>query len=123
VPTWFTDLDDDHDGMVGLYEWRRHERKTADFVEMDLNGDGYLTADEWLRHNKLQIEGTSGVKTITTSSAGPAPGGRGPGGGDKGGPPQNGKDRGSDKGGKGGDKGSKGGEKGSGKRNPFEVSK
>jgi hypothetical protein len=56
APSFFTDMDDDRDGMVGLYEWRRHERKTAEFVEMDLNRDGYLTADEWLRYNRIDIE-------------------------------------------------------------------
>ena len=56
VPAFFTEMDDDRDGMIGLYEWRRHGRKSAEFVEMDLNADGYLTADEWLRYNRLAIE-------------------------------------------------------------------
>jgi Ca2+-binding EF-hand superfamily protein len=56
VPGFFTEMDDDRDGMIGLYEWRRHGRKSAEFVEMDLNADGYLTADEWLRFSRIGIE-------------------------------------------------------------------
>ncbi|HET6573477.1 MAG TPA: EF-hand domain-containing protein [Fimbriiglobus sp.] len=53
LPSWFEELDTDQDGQVGLYEWRRAERATKEFVELDLNADGYLTADEWLRHQSL----------------------------------------------------------------------
>ncbi len=56
LPSWWDELDSDQDGQVGLYEWRRHGRATAEFVELDLNADGYLTADEWLRHEQLAIE-------------------------------------------------------------------
>ena len=143
IPDWFEKLDTDHDGMVGLYEWRRAGRKTETFVEMDLNGDGYLTADEWLRFSKLQLEKKpgdddeegGGTPTISRySSGGPpssnTPGGpprgldiKGKGGDGKGGPNGFGNFGKGDKGGrdKGGDKGGrdKGGEKGGVKRNPF----
>ena len=56
VPTWFGDLDGDQDGQVGLYEWRKAERVTKEFVDMDLNGDCYLTAEEWIRYNQLALE-------------------------------------------------------------------
>lgn len=56
VPSWFEKLDTDQDGQIGLYEWRKDGRATAEFVEMDLNGDGYLTAEEWIRHSKMVIE-------------------------------------------------------------------
>ncbi len=56
VPSWFEELDTDKDGQVGLYEWRKAGRATADFVDMDLNGDGLLTAEEWIRHGKLALE-------------------------------------------------------------------
>ncbi len=102
VPAFFTELDDDRDGMVGLYEWRRHGRKTADFVEMDLNADGYLTADEWLRYNRIAIE-----KRDQESLADKSPAERGVTA-SRGGSSSSGGDK-SDKGDKGDDKGGKGG--------------
>lgn len=56
LPSWFEEYDTDQDGQVGLYEWRRKSKPTAEFVEFDLNADGYLTASEWLRHQSLAIE-------------------------------------------------------------------
>ena len=50
LPKWFADLDEDRDGQVGLYEWRKAKRPTAEFVAMDQNGDGLLPADELLRY-------------------------------------------------------------------------
>lgn len=50
LPSWFKQLDTDEDGQVGLYEWRRDGRQSADFLPMDLNGDGLLTAEEYLRY-------------------------------------------------------------------------
>ena len=47
----FIELDLDHDGQVGLYEWRRGDKVTKDFIEMDLNKDGLLTAEEWIRYS------------------------------------------------------------------------
>lgn len=112
VPAFFTEMDDDRDGMIGLYEWRRHGRKTAEFVEMDLNADGYLTADEWLRFNRIAIE-----KRDQESLADKSPAERGargssqPSGGSRTGPDKGGK---GDKGGKDRGPGAKGG-------NPFVV--
>ena len=104
APAFFTEYDDDRDGMVGLYEWRRHGRKSPDFVEMDLNADGYLTADEWIRYNRLAIE-----RRDQESLADKSPAERG-GGASRGGPPSSGGDKG-ERGGK--DRTSKG------KPNPF----
>ena len=113
VPAFFTEMDDDRDGMIGLYEWRRHGRKSADFVEMDLNADGYLTADEWLRFNRLGIEKRDQESLAEKS---PAERGSSSGRGSSAGGDRTGSDKG-DKGGKGGKDrgpGAKGG-------NPFVV--
>jgi Ca2+-binding EF-hand superfamily protein len=53
LPAWFTTLDTDKDGQVGLYEWRKAGKATATFNEMDLDQDGLLTRDEYLRFLKL----------------------------------------------------------------------
>lgn len=52
LPTWFTDLDKDRDGQVGLYEWRSAGKSTADFKRMDLNSDGFITAEELISVQK-----------------------------------------------------------------------
>ena len=82
LPSWWDELDTDTDGQVGLYEWRRAERATKDFIEMDLNTDGYLTAGEWLRHQALAIERRASESASESGSvgfggrgAGPSPGG------------------------------------------------
>ena len=110
VPAFFTEYDDDRDGMVGLYEWRRHGRKSADFVEMDLNADGYLTADEWLRYNRIAIERRDQESLADKS---PAERGAAP---SRGGPPSGG-DKSGEKGGRGGKGGQDRGP--TGKPNPF----
>ncbi len=53
VPSWYSELDTNQDGQIGLYEWRNADRPTAEFLSYDLNGDGLLTADEWVRYEKL----------------------------------------------------------------------
>lgn len=50
LPGWFTDLDTDADGQVGLYEWRVAGRAIGEFTEMDGDGDGLLTPGEYRRY-------------------------------------------------------------------------
>jgi hypothetical protein len=47
---WFQQLDTDHDGQVGLYEWRAGGRPISEFDKRDLNGDGFLTPEEVLKY-------------------------------------------------------------------------
>jgi hypothetical protein len=47
-PAWFTTLDADADGQVGLYEWRR-AWPVKEFVQLDGDRDGFLTTDELRR--------------------------------------------------------------------------
>jgi Ca2+-binding EF-hand superfamily protein len=77
IPSYWSELDTDKDGQIGLYEWRRGERSTKEFTELDLNGDGYLTADEWLRSQRLAAEkkAASGDSTSTSTSASASGGG------------------------------------------------
>ena len=117
APSWFlaptksntAGLDADHDGQIGLYEWRRAGRPTAQFVEYDLNGDGYLTYLEyetWVKRQadkQKEEDPDAPAPTTVITPASPPSGGSDRGAkGDRKGPPG---------GGKGGDK--KGG------RNPF----
>jgi len=50
LPDWFTQLDTDRDGQVGLYEWKHSGRPLEEFHAMDRNGDGFLTVEEVLRY-------------------------------------------------------------------------
>jgi Ca2+-binding EF-hand superfamily protein len=52
LPAWFVQYDTDHDGQIGLYEWRATGRPIEEFRAMDLNGDGFLTMEEVLRYQK-----------------------------------------------------------------------
>jgi Ca2+-binding EF-hand superfamily protein len=65
MPAWFSQLDTDRDGQVGLYEWRAAGRTIGDFEKIDRNGDGFLTIDEVLRYEKL-----SGSPTALASAGG-----------------------------------------------------
>ena len=56
LPAWFTELDTDKDGQVGLYEWKAAGRPLADFQAMDRNGDGFLTVEEALLYQKAQAK-------------------------------------------------------------------
>jgi Ca2+-binding EF-hand superfamily protein len=47
LPPWFTELDKDRDGQIGLYEWKG--RPLGDFPVHDRNGDGFITIEEALR--------------------------------------------------------------------------
>jgi hypothetical protein len=53
LPEWFTRLDTDMDGQIGLYEWRAGGGDIEEFNKMDLNGDGLLTPEEYLRWKKM----------------------------------------------------------------------
>lgn len=54
VPEWFTRLDADSDGQVGLYEWLREKLPVTEFATLDSNKDGYITAEELLRYLAVQ---------------------------------------------------------------------
>jgi len=56
APTWFSDLDTDKDGQIGMYEWKKAGRDMAEFAALDLNNDGFVTPEEWLRAQKLTQE-------------------------------------------------------------------
>jgi hypothetical protein len=102
LPGWFTSLDEDKDGQIGLWEWRKGGKPTAEFIAMDLNGDGLLTAEEYLRYRR-QTEGDSkDASADDEGSGGGSRGNRSLGGGvDRGN-----SDRGSnDRGGRGGPRG------------------
>jgi hypothetical protein len=53
LPGWFTELDTDADGQVGLYEWRADGRPMPEFMTMDLDDDGLLPPGEYLRFVRL----------------------------------------------------------------------
>ncbi len=77
LPSWFTELDTDKDGQIGMYEWRSDSRPVADFLAMDLNGDGLLTAEEYLRFkNPATIAaggGSSESRAVSTAGSGGNP--------------------------------------------------
>src|SRR5262249_34213124 len=94
APSWFTDLDTDRDGQIGLYEWKKAGKDMAEFASLDLNNDGFITAEEWLRSQKLTqerahqdelvasvTEGSNVPEPSTSSSRSSERGSRGPWGG------------------------------------------
>jgi Ca2+-binding EF-hand superfamily protein len=48
LPSWFAQLDTNHDAQVALYEWKNSGRSLEEFQRMDRNGDGFLTVEEVL---------------------------------------------------------------------------
>jgi hypothetical protein len=68
LPEWFTRLDTDEDGQVGLYEWRAAGKPIDEFMAMDLDGDGLLTPDEYLRYAR-QAEASPPAAGAATRSA------------------------------------------------------
>ena len=71
LPDWFVTLDTDKDGQIGLYEWRRGNRLTAEFLALDLNDDGLLTAEEYLRGEQLAAENKKREELLSTLGASP----------------------------------------------------
>lgn len=53
LPAWYSQLDRDGDGQVGMYEWKAAERSLDEFLALDLNRDGFVTAEEWLRVHRV----------------------------------------------------------------------
>jgi hypothetical protein len=60
LPDWFSALDTDLDGQVGLYEWKRDGGTVADFRRYDANTDGFTTAEECLRVVRMARASESG---------------------------------------------------------------
>jgi hypothetical protein len=56
LPPWFQEIDNDRDGQVGLYEWRRAGGNVNDFRAYDLNGDGLITVEELFRLLKKSFD-------------------------------------------------------------------
>jgi hypothetical protein len=50
LPTWFSEVDRDHDGQLSLFEWNEAHLPLALFEQLDLNDDGFVTPEEILRH-------------------------------------------------------------------------
>jgi Ca2+-binding EF-hand superfamily protein len=66
LPSWFTSLDEDQDGQIGLYEWRADGRSIAEFQAMDLNGDGIITAEEYLRYRREKDGGDNRSASVAS---------------------------------------------------------
>ena len=83
LPPWFAQLDEDKDGQVGLYEWKKAGRPLNEFQAIDLNGDGFITVEEALRYVKVQ--GKNIASAVPGAGVGGTPTFGGPPG--QGGPP------------------------------------
>jgi len=81
LPAWFGQMDEDKDGQVGLYEWKKSGKPITGpdgFLSMDANGDGFLTVEEVLRY----LRATNQLPTVLVGGPSPGqPGGRMPGAG------------------------------------------
>src|SRR5262249_23623972 len=77
LPSWFAECDQDNDGQVSLYEWRRHNDRLAEFHRYDLNKDGFVTVEEVLRSAAWESNGRAPVADARQGG----PGRGGPGGG------------------------------------------
>jgi Ca2+-binding EF-hand superfamily protein len=133
LPDWFTKLDIDNDGQIGLYEWVKGGKPINEFREMDYNDDGFLTAEEvlrFMRGGKGPLVNVSSSNGSTSDSAGnvllnnlvaPTFNSRGGNGNGNNGPPNRGGDSGNGNnnwnrwmGGFGGDRPKGGGDRGKG---------
>jgi Ca2+-binding EF-hand superfamily protein len=72
LPDEYRPLDTDHDGQIGLYEWKAAGRPIAKFLELDLNGDGFLTPDEL--HFPEIADAEEPIDNISAAKAAPDPG-------------------------------------------------
>jgi hypothetical protein len=70
LPAWFTQLDTDKDGQIGLYEWRAAGRPIAEFMKIDRNGDGFLTVEEVLRYVAQAKNGGGPAGTVSPEAVG-----------------------------------------------------
>jgi hypothetical protein len=71
LPGWFTALDRDGDGQVGLYEWPK-DRPLEEFFRMDRNGDGFITIEEAMRYFKIKEPKPSAAAQPTLAQPTPA---------------------------------------------------
>jgi Ca2+-binding EF-hand superfamily protein len=72
LPPWFAQLDTDHDGQIGLYEWKKSGRELSEFQKIDRNGDGFLTVEEVLRWQADQNK-ANGITGPATAGNGQTP--------------------------------------------------
>ena len=116
LPSWFAQYDTDHDGQIGLYEWKKTGEPLSRFLEIDRNGDGFLTVEEVLSWQAIQNKAKGGNGQAVAGN-GPSQGMGGPranfqgGGPPRGGFP-NGGPPGGWRGGNGGGRGNWGGPRG-----------
>jgi Ca2+-binding EF-hand superfamily protein len=75
LPAWFAQYDTDHDGQIGLYEWKAAGQPVEKFLEMDRNGDGFLTVEEVLRTLPGAQGGTAAQGNTPGAATAGAPGG------------------------------------------------
>src|SRR5262249_9632027 len=59
LPSWFAELDTNHDAQIGLYEWKLSGRPLAEFQRMDRNNDGFLTVEEVLAYQAQETRTNS----------------------------------------------------------------
>ena len=75
IPDWFSKIDSDGDGQIGLYEWKSSGRSLDEFHKIDRNNDGFLTIDEVMRYVADQKKSGSGAASPGFGMAGRGPGG------------------------------------------------
>jgi len=73
LPPWFSEVDTDKDGQIGLYEWIAAKKSMEEFKAIDRNGDSFLTPDEVLYHLQMTAPETTTVSASPQVSPGAAP--------------------------------------------------